>query len=76
MRNTFNIRAGIFPHDGKNISFKEMTVKVREVYNFAPSFCYFVPNYAAKMLKKKYGSGELAKSSCARNWADLCRRQV
>jgi len=46
---------GILPRDGKNISFKEMGAKVRSTYNFAPSFCFFVPNFAANMLKKNYG---------------------
>jgi hypothetical protein len=48
---------GILPRDGKNISFKEMNATVRATYNFAPSFCFFVPNFAANMLKRKYGSG-------------------
>ncbi|ESK94818.1 aromatic peroxygenase [Moniliophthora roreri MCA 2997] len=45
---------GILPRDGKNISFKELTAKVHETYNFAPSFCFFVPNYAAGFLKRDY----------------------
>ncbi|KAJ3827893.1 Chloroperoxidase [Lentinula raphanica] len=45
---------GILPHDGKNISFKLMNETVRSTYNFAPSFCYFVPNYIAGILKKDY----------------------
>lgn len=45
---------GILPHDGKNITFKELETKVRETYNFSPSFCFFVPNYAANMLGKSY----------------------
>ena len=31
-----------------------MGAKIRVTYNFAPSFCFFVPNYAAYMLKKNY----------------------
>ncbi|KAG5652648.1 hypothetical protein H0H81_004204 [Sphagnurus paluster] len=46
---------GILPRDGKNISFKELNHTIRTTYNFAPSFCFFVPNFAANMLKKKYG---------------------
>ncbi|KAJ2919751.1 heme-thiolate peroxidase, partial [Candolleomyces efflorescens] len=46
---------GILPHDGKNISFEEMGQKIRTTYNFGPSFCFFVPNYAANMLNKTYG---------------------
>ncbi|KAK2460835.1 hypothetical protein APHAL10511_007305 [Amanita phalloides] len=45
---------GIFPRNGCNITFKEMNAKIRAAYNFAPSFCYFVPNYAANMLNKSY----------------------
>jgi len=45
---------GILPRDGRNISFKEMNRTIRATYNFAPTFCFFVPNYSAKMLKKDY----------------------
>jgi len=45
---------GILPRDGRNISFKELNQAVRTTYNFAPSFCYFVPKYAANMLDKDY----------------------
>ena len=31
-----------------------MGKQCRDVYNFSPSFSYFVPNYAANMLKKNY----------------------
>jgi Peroxidase, family 2 len=49
------IYIGILPRDGKNISFKEMGAKVRVTYNFASTFCFFVPNFAANMLSKSYG---------------------
>jgi hypothetical protein len=45
---------GILPRDGKNISFKDLNAKVRTTYNFAPSFCFFVPNFAANFLNKSY----------------------
>ncbi|KAJ6619233.1 Chloroperoxidase [Mycena sp. CBHHK59/15] len=45
---------GILPHDGRNISFSEMTRTVRETYNFASTFSYFVPNFMAGMLHKNY----------------------
>jgi hypothetical protein len=45
---------GILPHDGKNIKFNELPDKIRAAYNFAPTFCFFVPNFAANMLKKNY----------------------
>ncbi|KAE9969455.1 hypothetical protein EG328_006856 [Venturia inaequalis] len=45
---------GILPHDGKNIPFKELNIKVRQTFNFAPSFCFFVPKFAADFLNKSY----------------------
>ena len=45
---------GILPHDGKNISFRELKVKIHETFNFAPSFCFFVPKFAADFMKKSY----------------------
>jgi hypothetical protein len=45
---------GILPHDGKNITFRELGHKVRTTCNFAPSFCLFVPYFAAGFLKKWY----------------------
>lgn len=45
---------GILPHDGKNISFKDLNIKVRQTFNFAPSFCFFVPKFAADFLNKSY----------------------
>lgn len=45
---------GILPRDGKNIKFNEFGSKIRSTYNFAPSFCFFVPNFAANMLKRNY----------------------
>lgn len=47
---------GILPHDGKNISFKELNTKVRQTFNFAPSFCFFVPNFSARFLNKNYST--------------------
>lgn len=45
---------GILPHDGKNITFTELNTKVNQTFNFAPSFCFFVPKFAAGYLKKSY----------------------
>ncbi|KIJ49270.1 hypothetical protein M422DRAFT_161837 [Sphaerobolus stellatus SS14] len=45
---------GVLPHDGRNFTFKEMGDAVNTYYNFSPSFCYFVCNYIAKVLKRKY----------------------
>lgn len=48
---------GILPHNGRNISFKEMNQRIRETYNFAPSFCFFVPKFSADFLNKSYWTG-------------------
>lgn len=45
---------GILPHDGKNITFKELNTKVRQTFNFASSFCFFVPNFSARFLNRSY----------------------
>ncbi|KAJ7446557.1 Chloroperoxidase [Mycena latifolia] len=45
---------GILPHDGRNIKFTDMTRAVRTSFNFATTFCIFVPRYAADMLHKNY----------------------
>jgi len=45
---------GILPHDGRNISFAELGKTIRTTYNFAPTFCFFVPKYAADMLCRDY----------------------
>jgi len=48
---------GILPHDGKNITFKDLNTKVRQTFNFAPSFCFFVPKFAADFLERSYWTG-------------------
>jgi len=45
---------GILPRDGRNITYPQMSAAIRNVYNFAPSFCYFVPNYMAGLLTRDY----------------------
>jgi len=45
---------GILPHDGKNIKFKDLGPVIRKSYNFGSTFCFFVPNTAANMLKRSY----------------------
>lgn len=47
---------GILPHDGKNITFQELNWKVRQTFNFAPSFCFFVPKFSAGFLNRSYFS--------------------
>lgn len=44
----------ILPHSGKNISFPQLNQTVRQTFNFAPSFCFFVPKFAAGYLNKNY----------------------
>ncbi|KAG6826658.1 hypothetical protein H0H92_014949 [Tricholoma furcatifolium] len=72
---------GILPRDGKNISFKEMSDRINSTYNFASSFCYFVPNYAANMLNKNYNTdkfdlAELDLHNGIEHDASLVRRDV
>ncbi|KAJ7035935.1 Chloroperoxidase [Mycena alexandri] len=45
---------GILPRDGRNIKFTDMNKAVRSTYNFAPTFCLFVPTFMAGLLKKNY----------------------
>jgi hypothetical protein len=45
---------GILPHDGRNITFPQLNHAIRTTYNFAPTFCLFVPNFVADYLKKSY----------------------
>jgi hypothetical protein len=58
---------GILPHDGKNISFKEMNTAVRDSFNFAPSFCFFVPKFAADFLERSYWTGRFDLSELSRH---------
>jgi hypothetical protein len=72
---------GILPHDGKNISFKEMNEKVRQAYNFAPSFCFFVPKYAADFMNRSYWTGrfdlaDLNQHNAIEHDASLTRRDA
>jgi hypothetical protein len=48
---------GILPRDGRKITFKEMNRVVRECYNFAPTFCWYVPNTIAGILGRDYETG-------------------
>lgn len=45
---------GILSRSGRGIKFTELTDQIRTTYNFAPSFCSFVPHYAARLLNKNY----------------------
>jgi Peroxidase, family 2 len=48
---------GILPRDGRNITFRELTGKVRATYNFSPSFSLYVPRYIAHVLNRSYNTG-------------------
>lgn len=52
-----NVFPGLFPRDGRNITFKQMNKLVREHYNFAPTFCWYVPNTIAAILGRDYETG-------------------
>ncbi|KAG2347195.1 Cloroperoxidase [Suillus weaverae] len=45
---------GIISRSGRGISFVELNHHIRATYNFGPSFCSYVPHYAARMLKRSY----------------------
>ena len=47
---------GILPHDGKNITFTELNTRIRQTFNFAPSFCFFAPKFSAGFLNRSYAS--------------------
>lgn len=69
---------GILPHDGRNIKFTELSKLIHETYNFAPSFCYFVPNYAADFLGRDYKTdtmdlNDLDVHNCIEHDASLTR---
>lgn len=53
----FDTFAGIFPRDGRGITFKQLSKVVREHYNFAPTFCWYVPNTIAGILGRDYETG-------------------
>jgi len=48
---------GILPHNGRGISFLELNKAARQNFNFAPTFCWFVPNYIAQILSRDYHTG-------------------
>ncbi|GJE93470.1 chloroperoxidase-like protein [Phanerochaete sordida] len=69
---------GILPRSGRGITFRELNAKIRETYNFAPSFCFFVPNYAANMLCRDYWNdtfdlSDLDAHNCIEHDASLTR---
>jgi hypothetical protein len=72
---------GILPHDGKNISFTDLNLKVRHTFNFASSFCFFVPKFAADFLNRSYRTGhfdlaELSLHNAIEHDASLTRQDA
>ena len=72
---------GVLPHDGKNITFRELNTVVRSSFNFAPSFCFFVPKFAADFLGRSYWSdkfdlADLSKHNAIEHDASLTRRDA
>ncbi|KAF8509525.1 heme-thiolate peroxidase [Hysterangium stoloniferum] len=49
----------IFPRDGRGITFKQLGDEVHRYYNFSPSFCYFVCNFLAGILRRDYKNATL-----------------
>jgi len=52
-------RAGVLPRDGRGITFKQLNKVVHDHYNFASTFCWFVPNTIAGILGRDYETGVL-----------------
>lgn len=72
---------GILPHDGKNITFRDLNTTVRQTFNFAPSFCFFVPKFSADFLGRSYWTdrfdlAELSKHNAIEHDASLTRQDA
>jgi len=72
---------GILPRDSKNIRFTELTARLHETYNFANTFCFFVPYYFANLIDRDYHTGTLDLADVARHNAiehdaSLCRADI
>ncbi|TFK52928.1 heme-thiolate peroxidase [Heliocybe sulcata] len=50
---------GLLPRDGRQIPFKQLTAVIRHSFNFGPTFCFFVPWFAANMLGRSYWTDTL-----------------
>ncbi|KAJ4346883.1 uncharacterized protein N0V89_010816 [Didymosphaeria variabile] len=71
----------ILPHSGRDISFRTLNTTVRQCFNFAPSFCFFVPHFAADFLDRSYWRDsfnleELSKHNAIEHDASLTRRDA
>ena len=52
-------KVGILPHDGRDITFKQLGDEVVKYYNFSPSLSFFVSSYLARILKRNYYTDKL-----------------
>ena len=71
----------ILPHNGKNITFRDLNITVRQAFNFAPSFCFFVPKFSADFLDRSYWTDafdleELSKHNTIEHDASLTRKDA
>ncbi|KAI9048873.1 hypothetical protein LZ554_006729 [Drepanopeziza brunnea f. sp. 'monogermtubi'] len=72
---------GILPHSGRDIPFRALSTAVRQTFNFAPSFCFFVPKFAADFLGRSYWSGrfdlaDLSRHNAIEHDASLTRQDA
>ncbi|EKD18844.1 uncharacterized protein L3040_004103 [Drepanopeziza brunnea f. sp. 'multigermtubi'] len=72
---------GILPHSGRGIPFRALNTAVRQSFNFAPSFCFFVPRFAADFLGRSYWTdsfdlAELSQHNAIEHDASLTRQDV
>ncbi|GJJ12887.1 hypothetical protein Clacol_007133 [Clathrus columnatus] len=71
---------GILPHDGKDISFKQIADVVHTHYNFSSTFCKFVCQYIASALKKDYNDkielSAIGTHNCIEHDGSLVRADV
>ena len=72
---------GILPHSGKNIPYPVLSHAIRATFNFAPSFCFFVPWYMARILGREYARdtidlGDVSVHNGIEHDASLTRRDA
>ncbi|GJJ12886.1 hypothetical protein Clacol_007132 [Clathrus columnatus] len=69
--------AGVLPHDGKDISFKQMAEAVHTHYNISSTLSQFVAQYLANTLRKEYNDkiqlSALGTHNCAEHDGSLLR---
>ncbi|KAM0692209.1 hypothetical protein Q7P36_008410 [Cladosporium allicinum] len=70
---------GILPRNGRDITFRDLKTTIHQTFNFAPTFCFFVPNFAANFLERSYWRdsfdlAELSKHNAIEHDGSLTRR--